>query len=284
MKTLGNLLLSHKEASGTRVRVEPIQIQSVQTTAPYIALDEIAFGDADISLHSAQSLDLQDYVEPAKPTLDGMKFSQRKFSLLLVVKLPSFAGSSRFLQGLTDDQSQAPRSESLVLFPVADAVQLPANAQAIGLLSADVYQLSVSDLATKRSKQLGFIVSGTEQPNWATIAHEFKRRAKRDADELRRVEAEVAPAPTPSVEAEVIDPEFTLVAGPDAKYVVRQLKRLNPSILQTVQVVDGYLVEDLDGKLPEAQKYVASFRENLSARNVDVATGMEREFFPELFQ
>jgi len=284
VKTLGHVLLSHKDASGTRVRVEPIQIQSVQTTEPYIAVDEIAFGDDDISLHSAQSMDLQDYAEPVKPTLDGMKFSQRKFSLLLVVKLPSFAGSSRFHQGLMDDQSQAPRGESLALFPVADAVQLPPNAQAIGLLSADVYQLSVTDLVTKRSKQLGYIVPGTEQLNWPSIAHEFKRRAKRDADELRRVEAEVAPAPTPAAEPENFEPELTLVAGPDAKYIVRQLKRLNPSILQTVQVVDGYLVEDLDGRLPEAQKYVASFRENLSARNVDVATGMEREFFPELFQ
>jgi len=287
MKTLGHILLTHKDSTGTHVRVEPIEIGSVQTSASYILLDSIALGDVEISaVQSTQSIDLQDYAEPEKPKLDGVKFSMRKFRSLALVKLPWTPGTSKWRANLNDDPSQAARGETLALVPIDSTVQnLPTDTQALGLFNLNIYAVSAQDIATKRSTQLGYLVPGTDAVNWPTIAHEFKRRAKREAQELKQLESELAPTPKPNVEPEIIEPDFVRVADPDAKYVVRQLKRLNRgSFLKTVQVTDGYLVEDPGNRLSEAKKYVAEFKQDLIAKNIALEQGMEREFFPELFQ
>jgi len=82
---------------------------------------------------------------------------------------------------------------------------------------------------SKRSVQLS-LDSSCQEPNNRTGRRSPTNSngdAKREAQELKQLETELAPTPKPNVEPEVIQPELTLIADPDAKYVVRKLKRLN---------------------------------------------------------
>lgn len=274
-----------EESSETRrvqktfVRVVGIEVASVATEAEFIPLasDKVLLhGSETVASIIPTPFDLN-FFKDMKPTklqpTKGFEFSERKFSICAVVELPFTRVSSR--DPFVPMQTYQPQ---VVLLPIWGEIELPEGARLAGVLDLEGYSVSAQDNETKQTYQLGYRFQVEDQVNWIGLALARRKHSNRAEKE----DADLSPSSPvqtsqPAVSNAVPEPQ-NLVRVKD-RLVLQQLRTLYRfQMLQSYQSTDGWVIEDPEHRLHEAEDFVASRR--TAVGNEDM---LDREFFPEVF-
>lgn len=136
--------------------------------------------------------------------------------------------------------------------------------------------ISSHDKETNQTYRLGYKFQGDSEVNWVQLAlarrKHWQRAEKEDTDPYP-----AAVQPSQPVAAEKIEPQ-NLVLVKDG-IVLRQLQKFYPNqLLQSQKHVQGWLIEDPEHRLHEAEEHVASRRTALGNEEL-----LKREISPEIY-